>query len=49
MTLTFDGDMEYLVFGGEGLSDMGAAATLKLKLEAGEGVFLQVTPANTNP
>ena len=49
VTLTFDGDMEYLVFGGEGLSDMGAAATLKLKLEAGEGVFLQVTPANTNP
>ena len=49
VNLTFDGDVDYRLWGGEGLSDMGTAATLKLKLEAGEGVFLQVAPAKTNP
>ena len=47
--LTFDGEMDYRIWGGEGLTDMGTAETLKLKPEAGEGVFLQVSPAKKNP
>ncbi len=43
--LTFDGKMDYRLWGGEGLYDLGTADTLKVKLEAGEGVFLQVSPA----
>lgn len=49
VNLTFDGDVDYRLWSGEGLTDMGTASTLKLKLEAGEGVFLQTAPANTNP
>ena len=49
VNLSFDGDVDYRLWSGEGLTDMGTAATLKLKLEAGEGVFLQVTPTNANP
>lgn len=47
--LTFDGEMDYRIWSGEGLTDMGTAETLKLKPEAGEGVFLQVSPAKKNP
>ncbi|MBQ4112874.1 MAG: beta-galactosidase [Clostridia bacterium] len=47
--LTFDGEMDYRIWSGEGLTDMGTAETLKLKPEAGEGVFLQVSPAEKNP
>ncbi len=49
LNMTFDGDVDYRLWGGEGLTDMGTAATLKLKLEAGEGMFLQVAPTNENP
>ncbi len=49
VNLTFDGEIDYRLWSGEGLTDMGTAPTLKLKLEAGEGVFLQVSPANVNP
>lgn len=47
--LTFDGEMDYLVWSGEGLTDMGTAETLETKLGAGEGVFIQVSPAHTQP
>ena len=47
--LTFDGSVDYRLWSGEGLTDMGTTSALKLKLEAGEGVFLQVAPANANP
>ena len=43
--LTFDGGVDYRLWSGEGLSDMGTVSMLTLKLEAGEGVFLQVSPA----
>ena len=45
--LTFDGEMDYRLWSGEGLSDLGTAETLKVKLGAGEGVFIQVSPAHT--
>ena len=47
--LTFDGEMDYRVWSGEGLSDLGTAETLKVRLGAGEGVFIQVSPAHTQP
>ena len=47
--LTFDGSVDYRLWSGEGLTDMGTTSALKLKLEAGEGVFLQVDPTNANP
>ena len=46
--LTFDGSVDYRLWSGEGLTDMGTTSALKLKLEAGEGVFLQVDPTNSN-
>ena len=47
--LTFDCSVDYRLWSGEGLTDMGTTSALKLKLEAGEGVFLQVDPTNSNP
>ena len=49
LDMTFDSAVDYRVWSGEGLSDMGTTDALELKLEAGEGVFIQVSPANTNP
>ena len=49
VNLTFDGEMEYRIWSGEGLSDLGTAETLKVKLGAGEGVFIQVSPVSVNP
>ena len=49
LNMTFDGNVDYSLWGGEGLTDMGTTSALKLKLEAGEGVFLQVAPAKANP
>ncbi len=43
--LTFDGDVDYRIWSGEGLSDMGTASALEVTLGAGEGVFIQVSPA----
>lgn len=45
--LTFDGDMDYRIWSGEGLSDIGTASALDVKLGAGEGVFIQVSPAKS--
>ena len=39
--LTFDGETAYRLWGSEGLEDMDAAASLSLKLDAGEGVFIE--------
>ena len=49
VNLTFEGGMDYRLWSGEGLSDLGTAAALTLKLEAGEGVFIQVSPAAQDP
>lgn len=47
--LTFDSEVDYRLWGGEGLTDLGTASALELELGAGEGVFLQVSPTQTNP
>ena len=49
LNMTFDATVDYRVWGGDGLSDMGTVDTLALKLEAGEGVFIQVSPAQKEP
>ena len=49
LDMTFDASVDYRVWSDEGLSDMGTTAALELKLEAGEGVFIQVSPANIDP
>ena len=53
--MTFTEAVDYQLWGSEGLEDMGTVAlnedgsyTLHLTLTSGEGVFLQVTPAQTN-